>query len=350
MKRRTRLAPLLLCAAITLVAAACGSDSKSSSTTAAAPAATQAAPAATQAPIATDAAPAATDAVPATAAAGGTSKIGFITKFPVDFYDTMVDAAKTWNKDHPDVELVFAQGASGTDDEGEISAIESMVTQGVKAIVITPTSPNVQDALQKAVDGGIKVILVDNDIPGWAGKTALVATDNLAGGVLAGKFMATQLKAGDTVAILEGVAGAPSLQQRVDGFKTGLGDGFKIVASLPTDCDQTKGLNAAQDILTANPDVTAIYGACGPPILGAIEAVASAGKKTMLVGFDAGGDEVKAIVAGTELGSVAQFPAKMGSDGAQAALDAITAGKTVAANIDTGTAMVTKDNAADFGG
>ena len=122
-------------------------------------------------------------------------KIGFITKFPVDFYDTMVDAAKTWNEDHPEVELIFAQGASGTDDEGEINAIESMVTQGVKAIVITPTSPNVQDALQEAVDEGIKVVLVDNDIPGWDGKTSLVATDNLAGGVLAGEFLAERARA-----------------------------------------------------------------------------------------------------------------------------------------------------------
>ena len=350
MKRRTRYAPLVLCAALAIVVAACGSDSKSSSTTVVAPAATSASPATTNAaPAATDAAPAATNAATVTAATGAASKIGFITKFPVDFYDTMVDAAKTWNKDHPDAELIFAQGASGTDDEGEIAAIESMVTQGVKAIVITPTSPNVQDALQKAVDGGIKVILVDNDIPGWAGKTALVATDNMAGGVLAGKFMATQLTAGDSVAILEGVAGAPSLQQRVDGFKQGLGDGFKIVASLPTDCDQTKGLNAAQDILTANPDVKAIYGACGPPILGALETIKTAGKTIKVVGFDAGGDEVKAIVAGDELASVAQFPAKMGSDGAQAALDAIS-GKTVQPNIDTGTAMVTKANAADFGG
>jgi ABC-type sugar transport system substrate-binding protein len=353
MNRRIHFAPLLLCLTLGIGAAACGSSTKASTATT-----TAAAPAATSAPTTTAAAPAvntaattaATTVVPDTVASGGTSKIGFITKFPVDFYDTMVNAAKTWNKDHPEAEVLFAQGTSGTDDEGEIAAIESFVTQGVKAIVITPTSPNVQDALQKAVDGGIKVILVDNDIPGWAGKTALVATDNLAGGVLAGKFLAGQLKAGDTVAILEGVAGAPSLQQRVDGFKTGLGDGFKIVASLPTDCDQTKGLNAAQDILTANPDVTVIYGACGPPILGAIEAVKSAGKTTKLVGFDAGPDEVKAIVAGTELASVAQFPAKMGSDGAQAALDAITAGKTVKASIDTGTAIVTKDNAKDFGG
>jgi ABC-type sugar transport system substrate-binding protein len=283
----------------------------------------------------------------ASGAAPGSVSIGFITKFPVDFYDIMVDSANAWAQDHPEVDLVFAQGASATDDEGEINAIESMVTQGVQALVITPTSPNVQDALQAAVDAGIPVILVDNDIPDWDGKTSVVATDNHAGGVLAGQFMAEQLSDGDTIAVLEGAAGAPSLQARVDGFKEGLGDGFDIVATLPTDCDQTKGLDAAQDILTANPDVTAIYGACGPPIIGALEAVADAGSSALVVGFDAGPDELAAIAAGTELGSVAQFPDKMGSMGAQAALDAIN-GVAVEPNIDTGTAMVTADNLADF--
>ncbi len=341
MKRRTRLAPLLLCATIAVVAAACGSDDSSSSATTAA---TEAAPAATEA------APAATDAATRTQRhreepARSVSSRSSLSTSTTRWSTRPRSGTRTILRSR----LIFAQGTSGTDDEGEIAAIESMITQGVQAIVITPTSPNVQDALQKAVDGGIKVILVDNDIPGWDGKTSLVATDNLAGGVLAGEFLKGVLKAGDTVAVLEGVAGAPSLQQRVDGFKTGLGDGFTIVASLPTDCDQTKGLDAAQDILTANPDVTAIYGACGPPILGATEAVASAGSKALLVGFDAGPDEVKSIVAGTQLASVAQFPAKMGSMGAQAALDAIN-GKTVEANIDTGTEMVTKENAADFGG
>src|SRR5690349_6153454 len=78
----------------------------------------------------------------------GSVKIGFITKFPVDFYDTMVDAVKTWNKDHSDVTVLYAQGKDGTDDESEITAIQSMVTQGVKAIAITPTSPNVKRELQ----------------------------------------------------------------------------------------------------------------------------------------------------------------------------------------------------------
>ena len=133
------------------------------------------------------------------------------------------------------------------------------------------------------------------------------------------------------------------------GFLDGLGDEFEVVASLPTDCDQTKGLDATQDILTANPDVTAIYGACGPPVIGGMEAIASAGKTVKVVGFDAGPDEIAAIVAGDQLASVAQFPAKMGEMGCQAALDAIN-GEDVPANIDTGTEIVTADNASEFGG
>jgi len=106
----------------------------------------------------------------------GTIKVGLITKFPVDFYDTMVDAVKQYDAAHADVEVVYGQGKSGTDDEGEIAVIENMITQQVKAIAITPTSPNVQGALDKAVKAGIKVVLIDNDIPGWSGKSSLVAT------------------------------------------------------------------------------------------------------------------------------------------------------------------------------
>ena len=286
------------------------------------------------------------------ASAGGSTgaiKVGFITKFPVDFYDTMVTAVKDWNKAHSDVQVVFAQGKSGTDDEGEIAAIQSMVTQGVKAIAITPTSPNVKGELQKAVDKGIKVVLIDNDIPGWTGKSALVATDNLAGGKLAGQWLAEHLKPGAKLAILQGVLGAPSLDARVDGMVPALGTSAQVVAKLPTDCDQTKGLNAAQDILTAHPDITAIYGACGPPIVGALQAIKAKGRtgQITVVGFDAAPGEVAAIKTGDEAASVAQFPAKMGSVGIETAVRAAR-GETVAASIDTGTEMVTKDNADKF--
>jgi len=276
-------------------------------------------------------------------------KIGFITKFPVDFYDTMVQAAKDWDAKTPGAELVFSQGKSGTDDESEINAIQADITLGVKAIAITPTSPNVKGALQKAVDAGIKVVLIDNDIPDWSGKSAVVATDNLAGGKLAGAYLAKTLKPGAKIAVLQGVLGNPSLDDRVTGMIAGLGSGFTIVSKTPTDCDQTKGLNAGQDVLTANPDLDAIYSACGPPITGALQAVKAAGKegKLVTVGFDASPDEVKAIAGGTETASVAQFPSKMGSLGAQTAFDAAS-GKKVDAKVDTGTELVTKDNVSQF--
>jgi simple sugar transport system substrate-binding protein len=281
---------------------------------------------------------------------GSVLKVGLITKFPVDFYDTMVDAVKKYDAEHADVEVVYGQGKSGTDDEGEIAIIENMIVQGVKAIAITPTSPNVKTALDKAVAAGIKVVLIDNDIPGWTGKSSLVATDNLAGGRLAGTWLSERIPAGSKVGILQGRLGNPSLDDRVKGFKETLGSKGTVVAEPATDCDQTKGLNAAQDLLTAHPDVTAIYGACGPPIIGALQAIKAAGKKPgeiVVVGFDAAPDEITAIKAGDQAASVAQFPAKMGSLGIETAV-AAARGQSVQANVDTGTDMVTKDNAAQF--
>ncbi|MEV6632826.1 sugar ABC transporter substrate-binding protein [Actinoplanes sp. NPDC051470] len=282
--------------------------------------------------------------------AGETLKVGFITKFPVDFYDIMVDAVKKYDAEHADVEVLFGQGKSGTDDEGVINHVENMIAKGVKAIAITPTSPAVQTALDKAVKAGIKVVLVDNDIPGWTGKSSVVATDNLAGGKLAGTWLAEHLADGAKIGILQGRIGNPSLDDRVKGLKETLGSKATVVAEPATDCDQTKGLNAAQDMLTAHPDLTAIYGACGPPIIGALQAVKAAGKKPgdiTVVGFDASPDELKSIKAGEQTGSVAQFPAKMGSLGIETAVSAAR-GQAVQPSVDTGTEMVTKDNADSF--
>ena len=279
-------------------------------------------------------------------ATASTIKLGFITKFPVDFFFTLQNAAKKWDKAHKDASVVFAQGKSATDDAGEIAAIQDMVAKGVKGIAITPTSPAVSKALDKAIKKGVKVVLMDNDIPAWKNKTAVVATNNLKGGTLAGKFLATKLKAGDTLGILQGVPGVPALDARVDGMLAGLGalkGEIKVVSKLETDCAQDKGLSAAQDMLTANPKITAIYAACGPPALGAVQAVKNAGKKpgdVILVGFDALPDEVTQIKEGWETASVAQFPAKIGSMGIDTLYKAVK-GKKVPKNVDTGTSLVT---------
>ena len=136
-------------------------------------------------------------------------KIGFITKFPVPFFATMENAAKAYAAANPGVEVVFAQGASATDIEGQIAHIESMVTNGVQGIAITPVDPTVAAALDKAIAQGVKVVLMDNNIPDWKGRTALATTNNYNAGKIAGEYLKTVLKSGDTLGISGGRAGRP---------------------------------------------------------------------------------------------------------------------------------------------
>jgi len=282
--------------------------------------------------------------------ASASVKLGFITKFPVDFYFTLVGGAKTWQKTNQGVSVSYGQGKAATDDAGEIAAIQDMVAKGVKGIAITPTSAAVVPALDKAVKSGVKVVLMDNDLPTWKKKSSVVATNNYKGGTLAGKWLAAHLKKGATLGILEGVPGVPALDDRWKGMLAGLGakrSQIKVVSRLETDCDQTKGATAAQTMLTANPHLTAIYSACGPPALGAIQSIKNAGIKCggiILVGFDGLPDEVKQIKAGCENATVGQHPDKIGSLGI-ATLYAAVQGKAVSKNVDTGTSLITKATA-----
>jgi ABC-type sugar transport system substrate-binding protein len=278
-------------------------------------------------------------------------KIGFITKFPVEFFSTMENAAKAYAEANPGVEIIFGQGASATDIEGQIALIESMVTQGVQGLAITPADPTVAPALDKAIAAGVKVVLMDNNIPDWDGKTALATTDNFNAGKIAGEYLATVLKDGDTLGILEGVPGVPALDDRVNGMLEGLG-AIKpnIVGRGATNCTQELGVSVAEDLLTANPDLKAIYAACGPPAVGATQAIENAGianDAIIMVGFDACCGELDKIVSGEEDATVAQFPAKMGELGVDALVRAIR-GEKVESLVDTGAGLVTKANVADF--
>lgn len=278
-------------------------------------------------------------------------KIGFITKFPVEFFSTMENAAKAYAKANPEVEIVYGQGQSGTDIEGQIALIESMVTQGVQGIALTPVDPTVAPALDKAIAASVKIVLMDNDIPGWTGKTALATTNNYNAGVIAGTYLKTVLKDGDKIGILEGVPGVPALDDRVNGMLKGLeGVAVEVVGRGGTNCTQELGVSIAEDILTANPDLKALYAACGPPAVGATQAIANAGianDDIVMVGFDACCGELDKIVSGQEDATVAQFPAKMGELGVDSLVKAIR-GEAVESLVDTGAGLVTADNVKDY--
>ena len=293
-------------------------------------------------------APAATGGSASSAA--GAVKVAFITKFPVAFFTAMDDAAKAWSDQNPGLaDITYFSCKSPSDVPCQTAQIEDAVAKGFQAIVITPMGPEVVPAMNAAADKGLKVILVDNNLDAFTKKTAVAATDNVKGGQAAGAYLKSVLKSGDTIGLMEGVRGVPALDARIQGVKDALeGTGVKVVVGgAETKCDAAKGATVAQDLFTRVPDLTAIYSACDDPAIAAAKVAKQKGKKVLVMGYDGLPDAAKAIQAGDMGATIAQFPGKMAALGVQAAVDAVN-GKSVEAFIDTGTELVTKDNAAGF--
>jgi len=281
--------------------------------------------------------------------AGGAAKIAFITKFPVAFFTAMDDSAKAWASAHSGVDISYFSCKTPKDVACQTAQIEDAVTKGFQAIVITPMGPEVVPAMNAAADKGVKVVLVDNNLDQFTKKTAVAATDNVKGGQAAGAYLKSVLKSGDTIGLMEGVRGVPALDARIQGVKDALaGTGVKVITGgAETKCDAAQGATVAEDLLTREPNLTAIYSACDDPAIAAAKVAKQKGKKVLIMGYDGLPDAAKAIQAGDMQATIAQFPGKMAALGVEAAVNAVQ-GKTVEPFIDTGTELVTKDNAAQF--
>lgn len=277
-------------------------------------------------------------------------KVAFVTKFPVAFFAAMSDAAKAYEAAHDDaVDISYFECKTPTDVACQTAQIEDAVAQGFTAIVITPMGPEVVPALDAAADSGVKVILVDNNMEEFTKETAVAATDNVKGGEMAGEYLAGVLKKGDTIGLMEGVRGVPALDARIEGVKSALEQlGVKVVmGGAETKCDAAQGATVAEDLLTREPNLTAIYSACDDPALAAVKVAQQKGKDLLIMGYDGLPDAAKAIQAGDMRATIAQFPGKMAELGVDAAVKSVN-GDSVETFIDTGTELVTKDNADKF--
>ena len=127
------------------------------------------------------------------------------------------------------------------------------------------------------------------------------------------------------------------------------GCGLKVVAEQTAEWDRAKGQAVTENILAGNPNIKGIFGSNDNMALGAVEALKAAAKlaDVMVVGFDANPDAANSILAGEMTASIAQAPGNMGGFGIQALVD-IKAGKTLDAWVDTGTVLVTKENAESY--
>ncbi len=236
-----------------------------------------------------------------------------------------------------------------SDVPSQISQIEDQISKGVDGIAIAPTDPAaLAPVLQKAMDKGIKVVFIDTK--GTNPGVTFIGTNNETGAKLAADYMCKTLKSGDKVAILQGIITQSTGKARADGAHAGLAAcGLNIVAETPAEWDTAKGQAAMEDILTKNPDLKGVFGSNDNMALGAVQAIKNAKMtgKIVVVGFDANPNAAAAVLAGDMNATVAQAPSNMGKLGVENLIKLIQ-GQKIDPVIDTGTELVTKDNAAKY--
>ena len=218
---------------------------------------------------------------------------------------------------------------SQNDPAKELANVEDLTVRKVSAILVNPTdSAAVGNAIMLANKAGIPVLTLDRGANVGEVK-AHIASDNIAGGKMAGDFIASKLGKNIDVIQLEGIAGTSAARDRGECFAQAVkANGFKVLASQPADFDRTKGLNVMENLLAAHPDVKAVFAQNDEMALGALRATQAAGKQVLIVGFD-GTDDGKAAVKSGKLGAtVAQQPALIGAIGVETA-DKVLKGEAV---------------------
>ncbi len=249
----------------------------------------------------------------------GKGKIGLIVStLNNPFFVTLKEGAEE-KATELGVELIVLD--SQNDPTKELANIEDLLTQEVSVILINPTdSDAVGNAIKRANEKNIPIITLDRGANNGE-VVAHIASDNVAGGVMAGEFIIEKLGGKGKVVELEGIAGTSAARDRGKGFNEAIDNSdIEVVARQVADFDRTKGLNVMENILQAQPEIDALFAHNDEMALGALKAIESSGRDILVVGFDATEDAVNSVKEGKMAATVAQQPDLIGSLGVENAI------------------------------
>jgi ribose transport system substrate-binding protein len=233
---------------------------------------------------------------------------------------------------------------SQNDPAKEVSNMEDMTSKGADIVLLNPVDSDAAiAAIQVANNLNTPVITLDR-VANAGEVVSHIASDNVEGGKMAGKYIVEQLGGEGNIVELEGIAGSSAARDRGAGFNEGIkGSNLKVVAKQTADFDRTKGLTVMENILQGNKDIKAVFAHNDEMALGAQKALEDAGMNGIIVvGFDATDDAVKAVKAGKMAATVAQQPDLIGSLGVETAIKVLN-NENVDAFIPVELQLVTKN-------
>jgi ribose transport system substrate-binding protein len=217
-------------------------------------------------------------------------------------------------------EVVTADAAD--DASKQLNDVQDFISKKVDLIIINPVdSDSVKSAVEAANKANIPVMTVDRSANGGEVVTH-IASDNVAGGEMAGQFLLEQVGDNAKVVELEGVPGASATRDRGEGFHNVVDGKADVVAKQTANFNRQQGLDVMTNIINSGKDFKGVFAHNDEMALGAVQALKAAGKTdVVVVGFDATDDAVKAVKDGEMKATVAQKPAEIGKMAIDAAKD-----------------------------
>ena len=286
--------------------------------------------------------------VPWIAACRGSRKkrIGVIPKatshlFFVNIRRGVDQAARDFN-----VDVLWNGPNEETDHTRQIQIVESMITQRVDAIAISATDERALAApVQRAINSGIPVTVFDSGV-NVDGYTSFIATDNYGAGCTAARLLAKLVGGKGKIGMVMHKPGGTSTVLREQGFEATMGKEFPSVSIAARQfgmSDRARSRAAAENILTAHPELAGIFASSEASSLGSIQAIKSrnlAGK-VKLITFDSSDSHVEALREGVIDTMLVQEPFKIGYEAVRS-LAAKLEGRTPSQRIDLPARVISK--------
>ncbi|GAA2080077.1 substrate-binding domain-containing protein [Microbacterium hatanonis] len=259
----------------------------------------------------------------------------------------------------PDVELRQAEGTN--DVTAQIAAVETFINDGVDAIVLLPSDgAALTEVAIKAMEAGIPVINVDREFSSPFAARSTVLGDNYGMGVSAGTYICAEL-GGNSDAVIGEIAGIDSLpltQDRSAGFADALSDcGLEVGPRVAADFTVQGGESATSQMLSANPQIDAIWNHDDDQGIGVLAAISAAGRdEFFMVGGAGSRNAMEAIEADDSvLKATVIYPSTQAADGialARLIAQGKTAGDLITPSVPNRIVLdapvVTKENVAQF--
>lgn len=227
------------------------------------------------------------------------------------YFVEMANAAKTQAKALGAKLIVLNANYSNAT---QYNQVEDLIQRKVDAIVINPTdSDALIPAAEAAYKAGIPFVCIDRTVNS-PNISLDIESNNTEAGEINAKALVKMLGGKGNIAVILGTPGLSVQRERTEGFMQVVKKypNIHIVAEQNGNFNMADGMKAAEAILTAHPNLDAIYAENDPMALGTVQAIKEFNRKGIKVfAIDASPQGLQALKKGEITLDVGQQPRKM---------------------------------------